>query len=97
MGGVKHTLGQVFKQFMDEYRQQYPLTAYQLKVVNDIMDCRTESMGGHWAACTNCGELTKHYNFPILGTGCAGIVIALLVRPSTRSVGYSNAHTTCSR
>jgi hypothetical protein len=62
MGGVKHTLGQVFKQFMDEYRQQYPLTAYQLKVVNDIMDCRTESMGGHWAACTNCGELTKHYN-----------------------------------
>lgn len=62
MGAVKHTLGQVFDQFIDEYQQQYTLTAYQQKVVDDIRRCRTEAMGGHWTACTNCGELKKHYN-----------------------------------
>jgi hypothetical protein len=62
MGGVKHTLGQVFERFIDDYKQQYPLTNYQQKVIDDIRHCRTEAMGGHWSACTNCGEVKKHYN-----------------------------------
>ncbi len=62
MGGVKHTLGQVFDRFIDEYKQQYMLTDYQQKIVDDIRQCRTEAMGGHWTACTNCGEVKKHYN-----------------------------------
>jgi hypothetical protein len=62
MGGVKHTLGQVFDQFIDEYKQQYPMTGYQQKVVGDIRQCRTEAMGGHWSVCSNCGEMKKHYN-----------------------------------
>jgi hypothetical protein len=62
MGGVKHTLGRVFEQFIGEYKQQYTLTAYQQKVAGDIMVCRTDAMGGHWTACTNCGEVKKHYN-----------------------------------
>jgi len=62
MGEVKHRLGDVFEQFIGEYKQQYTLTGYQQKVVDDILHCRTEAMGGHWTACTNCGELKKHYN-----------------------------------
>lgn len=62
MGAVKHTLGQVFDQFIDEYQQQYSLTNYQQKVVDDIRHCRTEAMGGHWSVCNNCGEVKKHYN-----------------------------------
>lgn len=62
MGEVKHTLGQVFDRFMDEYKQQYTLTSYQEKVADDIRLCRTEAMGGHWSACTNCGEVKKHFN-----------------------------------
>jgi hypothetical protein len=62
MGEVSPTLGQVFEHFFDEYKQQYPLSGHQLKVVNDIRKCRTEKMGGHWSVCNNCGELKKHYD-----------------------------------
>jgi hypothetical protein len=62
MGGIKHTLGEVFEQFIDEYKQQYPVTGYQQKVVDGIRQCRTEAMGGHWSVCTNCGEMKKHYD-----------------------------------
>jgi hypothetical protein len=62
MGEVSHTLGQVFERFTHEYKQQYPMTLYQQKVVTDIQHCRTEKMGGHWSVCTNCGELKKHYD-----------------------------------
>jgi hypothetical protein len=62
MGGIKHTLGEVFEQFIDEYKQQYPVTCYQQKVVEGIRHCRTEAMGGHWSVCTNCGEMKKHYD-----------------------------------
>lgn len=57
-----HTLGQVFERFIDDYKQQYPLTDYQQKVIDNIRHCRTEKMGGHWSVCNNCGELKKHYN-----------------------------------
>jgi len=62
MGEVKHTLAQVFDQFIDEYKQQYPMTGYQQKVVGDIRQCRTQAMGGHWSVCSKCGEMKKHYN-----------------------------------
>jgi len=97
MGEVKHRLGDVFEQFIGEYKQQYTLTAYQQKVVDDIHYCRTEAMGGHWTACTNCGELKKHYNFPILGTGFVETVIVLHARASIKNVGSWNAATTCCR
>lgn len=61
MGSVSHTLGQVFDRFIDEYKQQYPMTDYQQKVINDIQKCRTAAMGGHWSVCNNCGEMKKHY------------------------------------
>lgn len=62
MGGVKLTLGQVFDGFIDQYNQQYHLNEYQQKIVDDIRQCRTEAIGGHWSVCNNCAELTKHYN-----------------------------------
>ncbi|NLO42084.1 MAG: IS91 family transposase [Bacteroidales bacterium] len=62
MGEINYTLGQVFERFINDYKQQYPLTSYPQKVVNDIQHCRTEAMGGHWSLCDNCGEIKKHYN-----------------------------------
>ena len=79
MGKVSHTLGQVFQCFIDDYKQQYPLNAYQQKVVGDIQYCRTEIMGGHWSVCDNCGEIKKHYNFPPCGTGYA---VTAIVQPA---------------
>jgi hypothetical protein len=62
MGGVKHTLGEVFDRFIDEYKRQYPISDYPQKVVDDIRQCRTGALGGHWSVCTNCGEMKKHHD-----------------------------------
>lgn len=55
-------LGKVFNQFFDSYQLENHVSAYKQKVASDIMNCKTQNMGGHWKVCNNCGDLTKHYN-----------------------------------
>lgn len=62
MGSRGLNLGQVFNQFFESYQLENQVSPYKQKVASDIMNCKTQNMGGHWKVCTHCGDLTKHYN-----------------------------------
>ena len=52
----------VFRQFGEAYRQHYPLSYAQRKVMNAILRCRTAALGGHVEECPACGRLRISYN-----------------------------------
>ena len=57
------TLGHLLRQFLPAYLQRYPRTpAGVLRVLNRLVTCRTQALGGHVLACTHCGEVTYHYH-----------------------------------
>ena len=55
---VQDILNRYLKDFLDVYA----LTAHQYKVVNDIIKCRTEALGGHADKCDKCGYIEISYN-----------------------------------
>ncbi len=52
----------VFRQYLADYLSQYSPTPKQLRVIYDIINCRTEIMGGHINTCDKCGSETQSYN-----------------------------------
>lgn len=52
----------VFRQFYSHYKQSHPLSNQQAKASNDILNCRTASLGGHAFGCEECGHVTVSYN-----------------------------------
>jgi hypothetical protein len=52
----------VFRQFGDDYRAQYPLSSEQRQALRDILNCRTAALGGHVDACPECGGIRISYN-----------------------------------
>ena len=52
----------VLRQFGDEYRQQYPLSGKQARVMNALTACRTAQLGGHVKQCLECGAIEIWYN-----------------------------------
>ena len=54
------TIAEVMHRFADHYIQQYPLSPDQLKLIYDIKACRTNKLGDHVTACTNCGDIKVH-------------------------------------
>lgn len=56
------TIADVMHRFADHYIKQYPLGTDQLKLIHDIKACRTQQLGSHVTACTNCGDIKVHYN-----------------------------------
>ena len=56
--GIKKGAGlHVFK-----YQQTYPLFPEQYKIVYDLLNCRTEYLGGHIERCNHCGSERIMYN-----------------------------------
>ena len=55
-------MGEVFNGFADDYLKQHPASIEQLRLINDIRQCRTYELGGHVTSCTNCGHIKVHYN-----------------------------------
>lgn len=55
-------LADVFRLYIDDYRQRYPFPASHEKVVRDIMACRTEALGGHLEECDCCRARQNAYN-----------------------------------
>ena len=55
-------MAEVFNRFADEYQKHRILSFEQQKLIRDISECRTHILGGHWTACTACGNLKVHYN-----------------------------------
>jgi len=56
------TVQNIFQQFYSQYKEQYAPTVQQAKAAEDIINCRTETLGGHVYACDECGYKTIQYN-----------------------------------
>ena len=56
-----HDLGEILRDHIGEYRKRYRLSREQMKVVRDIMRCRTRAMGGMIVACDKCGKWEFRY------------------------------------
>jgi hypothetical protein len=52
----------IFGRYADQYCQQFPISAEQLKVLNLIKVCRTAVLGGHLDRCEHCGYEKPAYN-----------------------------------
>lgn len=52
----------IFREHIQDYQDQYPLLPDQYKVVYDLLNCRTEYLGGHIEKCDHCGSERITYN-----------------------------------
>lgn len=59
---TKFELADVVRQFGKQLIEQKKLSPQQIKVLNNIVQCRTASLGGHEDACDNCGTIRYSYN-----------------------------------
>jgi hypothetical protein len=57
-----YTVADVFRRFEAAYRQQYPVTPEQTKVIGDMRVCRTAALGGHLEQCEQCEKVVLSYN-----------------------------------
>ena len=58
----KHELSDAIRCFGKELFEKYNITPLQKKALLNIMQCRTEFLGGHEEACDCCGETRYSYN-----------------------------------
>jgi len=58
----KIEIADIFRRFESDYYQQYYMTHEQKKAFNDIMNCRSQELGGHTLKCNNCGHVQHAYN-----------------------------------
>jgi len=56
--GVAHIL----ETHIVDYQRQYPLWPQHRKIVYDLLNCRTEYLGGHIDRCDRCGALRIAYH-----------------------------------
>ena len=52
----------IFRQHIGQYRERYRMPVAHLKVVGDILNCRTAYLGGHIERCDNCHTENISYN-----------------------------------
>ena len=52
----------ILREHIDKYQQSYPLFPEQYKIVYDLLNCRTEYLGGHIQRCNHCGSERIMYN-----------------------------------
>lgn len=56
------TMTDVMRRFSASYIKNYPSSPGQLRLIHDILACRTQQLGSHTSACSGCGEVKVHYN-----------------------------------
>jgi len=59
---TKFELADVIRRFGRQFLEKESLSPQQTKVLYNILQCRTASLGGHEEACENCGEIRYSYN-----------------------------------
>ncbi len=52
----------IFREHIADYQEKYPLLPDQYKVVYDILNCRTQYLGGHIEKCDHCDSEKIAYN-----------------------------------
>ncbi len=65
------TLAEVMHRFGSAFLEKDPVSLDQLKLINDIKACKTQHLGSHVTACTQCGDIKVHYN-SCGNRGCPG-------------------------
>lgn len=55
-------LADILRKHFDEYRNLYPLSPQQYKILYNILNCRTAHMGGHMERCDHCGAERVMYH-----------------------------------
>ena len=58
----KYELADIFRLYGEKYREHYPITCNQRKIMAAIQCCRTASLGGHSEVCDHCGTVSNSYN-----------------------------------
>ena len=58
----KVEIADIFRRFEPEYYQKHNMIREQQKAFNDIINCRSQNMGGHTLKCDNCGNVQHAYN-----------------------------------
>lgn len=82
------TIQDIFQQFYLQHREQYTPSSQQAKAAEDIMNCRTQTLGGHVYRCEECGYSTIQYNScrnrhcPL----CQGVAKAIWVDQRSRDI-----------
>jgi hypothetical protein len=61
-GKNKPGLAHIVRQFGQQFMQQHKLSPGQIKALHNIVQCRTEALGGHEEVCDTCGETRYSYN-----------------------------------
>ena len=56
--GVAH----IFKTHITDYQRQYPLWPEHRKIVYDLLNCRTQYLGGQIERCDQCGAMRIAYH-----------------------------------
>jgi len=61
---TKHELAEVISRFGRQFfeKEKENLSPQQIKVLHNILQCRTASMGGHEEVCDHCGKIRYSYN-----------------------------------
>lgn len=58
---TKYTVGDVLRQFGEEFRKKYRPSEEQLRVLRRLEICRTAALGGYVEVCDECGVWVFHY------------------------------------
>ena len=58
---TEYEVAEVFREYGDAYRAQYPVTPEQARVMWDIVACRTAALGGQVYECLACGAVEFAY------------------------------------
>lgn len=58
----KIEIADIFRQFETDYYQRHDLVDEQKKAFKAIINCRSQSMGGHTLKCGSCGYVQHAYN-----------------------------------
>jgi hypothetical protein len=59
---TKLTVADIFREYWTDYRQKYPVTPQQAKVVGSVMACRTPQLGERLDQCHECGAWVFRFN-----------------------------------
>lgn len=59
---TKFELAEVIRRFGHQLLEKENLSPQQIKVLHNVLQCRTASLGGHEQACDHCGEVRYSYN-----------------------------------
>lgn len=58
----RYEVADVLRQGLRTYQITHKLSSRQLRILQDIQDCRTSALGGHVDACDQCGFIRISYN-----------------------------------